>query len=168
MFAESYGFQHSTSSLMYPQSNGQAEQTVKQQSSDPLLNYCVTPLPWCRHSQAELLMGRRLKTRFPQLPESIQPTWSYTEEFRKQNKKFKARQKKGISTKGTETESPMSFLTIPPVWMTSEGEQATNSPRLYLVETPTGTVRRKPYSPQRQSVAVKRAPSHSNRNREEH
>ena len=45
MFAESYGFQHSTSSLRYPQSNGQAGRTVKQQSSDPLLNYCATPLP---------------------------------------------------------------------------------------------------------------------------
>ena len=83
MFAESYGFQHSTSSLRYPQSNGQAERTVKQQSSDLLLNYCATPLPWCRHSPAELLMRRRLRTRFPQLPDSIQLTWSYTEEFRK-------------------------------------------------------------------------------------
>ena len=105
MFAESYVFQHSTSSLRYPQSNGQAERTVKQQSSDPLLKYCATPLPWCRHSPAELLMGRRLRTHFPQLPESIQLTWSYMEEFRKQNKKFKVRQKRNFDQSLRDRES---------------------------------------------------------------
>ena len=99
MFAESYVFQHSTTSLRYPQSNGQAERTVKQQSFDPLLNYCVTPLPWCRHSPAELLMGRRLRTRFPQLPESIQPTWSYMEEFRKTKQEVQSQTEKEFRPK---------------------------------------------------------------------
>ena len=102
-FAEVYGFQHTTSSPRYPQSNGQSERTVKtikkmlKQSKDPyvaLLNYRATPLPWCKRSPAELLMGRRLRTRIPRLPEQLQPTWSYLEEFRKLNQKFKARQKR--------------------------------------------------------------------------
>ena len=65
-FASSYGFQHITSSPRYPQSNGQAERIVRivkkmlKQSTDPylaILNYRATPLPWCKLSPAELLMG---------------------------------------------------------------------------------------------------------------
>jgi len=70
-FSNSYGFHLLTSSLRYPQSNGQAErtvQTVKQmlkkqlqeRSGDPhmaLPNYRATPLPWCNLSPTELLMG---------------------------------------------------------------------------------------------------------------
>ena len=117
MFAELYGFQHTTSSPRYPQSNGQAERTVKtvkqmlRQSEDPylaLLNYRATPLPWCKRSPAELLMGRRIRTRVPQLPELLKPGWSYLEEFRKQNQKFKAKQN-GTLTKDTEPESQMLF-----------------------------------------------------------
>jgi len=65
-FSESYGFKHITSSPLYPQSNGQAERTVQtvkkilRQSEDiysGLLVYHSTPLPWCKLSPAELLMG---------------------------------------------------------------------------------------------------------------
>ena len=70
-FAESYGFEHFTSSPHFPQSNGMAERSVKtvlslmEKSSDPyvaILSYRATPLPWCNLSTAELLLGRRLKT----------------------------------------------------------------------------------------------------------
>lgn len=53
-FAESYGFRHTTSSPRYPQSNGQAERTVKtvkkllKSSNDrymALLSYRATPFP---------------------------------------------------------------------------------------------------------------------------
>ena len=79
-FASSYGFQHITSSPRYPQSNGQAERTVRtvkkmlKQSTDPylaILNYRATPLPWCKLSPAELLMGRRLKTQVPLLQQQV-------------------------------------------------------------------------------------------------
>ena len=93
-------------------------------------------------------MGRRLRTRVPRLPEQLQPTWSYLEEFRKLNQKFKARQKRDFDKRHRAKESDA----IPcdsPVWITSEGGRAegtvvspANSPRSYLVETPSGTVRR--------------------------
>ena len=102
-------------------------------------HYCATPLPLCRHSPAKLLMGRRLRTRFLQLPESIQPTWSYI--HGETNKKFKARQKRNFDQRHRDRESDATPNNSP-VWITLEGEQATNSPRSYLVETPTSTVRR--------------------------
>ena len=66
-FADTYNFNHMTSSPFYPQSNGQAERTVQivkgviQKSTDPfmaLLSYRSTPMPWCGLSPAELCMGR--------------------------------------------------------------------------------------------------------------
>ena len=67
-FAESYGFKHSTSSPLYPQSNGQVERTVNtvksllERASDPystLLSYQATPLLWCDLSPAELSKSHR-------------------------------------------------------------------------------------------------------------
>ena len=148
--AEVYGFQHTTSSPRYPQSNGQAERTVKtikmlKPSKDPyvaLLNYRATPLPWCKRSPADLLMGRRLGTRVPRLPEQLQPTWPYLEEFRKLNQKLKARPKQDFDKRHRAKESD-AIPSDSPVWITSEGGRAegtvvsrANSPRSYLVETP--------------------------------
>ena len=69
-FAKSYNFKHVTSSPRYPQSNGLAERMVKtvkklitlspQDPQKVLLSYRTTPLSWCGHSPAELLMGRQL------------------------------------------------------------------------------------------------------------
>ena len=156
-FAKSYGFQHTTSSPRYPQSNGQTERTVKtvkqmlKQSEDPylaLLNYRATPSPWCKRSPAELLMGRRLRTHVPQLPEQLKPTWSYLEDFRKQNQKFKAKQKRDFDKRHRAKESD-AIPSDTTVWITSKGERAegtvispADSPRSYLVDTPTGTVKR--------------------------
>ena len=69
-FSSTYGFYHETISPYYHQSNGQAECTVKtveallSKSADPylaLLSYRATPLPWCRLSPAQLLMGRTIR-----------------------------------------------------------------------------------------------------------
>ena len=85
-FAESYGFQHHTSSPHYPQSNGQAErmvQTAKRlltNSQDPffaMLTYWATPLPWCGLSPAELCMERRIRTMVLQSTEFLTPHGHY-------------------------------------------------------------------------------------------
>ena len=80
-FAKAYGFQHKTSSPRFPQSNGEAERAVKtvkqllSKSSDPylaLLAYRASPLN-NGYSPSELLMGRRLRTTVPVLPEVLEP-----------------------------------------------------------------------------------------------
>jgi hypothetical protein len=94
VFADSYGFQHSTSSPHYLQSNGQAErmvQTVKRlmsNSSDlymALLTYRATPLAWCGLSPAELSMGRQIRTTLPQSVKHLVPKWTYLPEFRRKS-----------------------------------------------------------------------------------
>ncbi len=82
-FAAKYGFDHSTSSPTYAQSNGMAETGVKivkrllkkaaENNEDPylaLLNYRSSPLE-CGKSPAELLMGRSLRTRLPKFDELL-------------------------------------------------------------------------------------------------
>ena len=82
-FVKRYNFIHTTSSLLFPQSNGQVEravQTVKRllsQSDDPymtLLTYRSTPFPWCNLSPSELLMGRQLRTTLPVIPDQFIPS----------------------------------------------------------------------------------------------
>ena len=80
----SYGFKHITSSPHYPQSNSQAERTVKtvkgllQDSPDiflSLLSYHATFLPWCGLSPGELLMGRQLRTDVPETKRLLTTNW---------------------------------------------------------------------------------------------
>jgi len=100
-FFDTYGSKHTTSSLHFPQSNGEAEravQTIKgllQKAADPylaLLAYRLTPLQhgW---SPAELLMGRKLRSRIPVRPEVLFPEWSYLKKFREADAHIKKRQK---------------------------------------------------------------------------
>ena len=104
-FAKEYGFTNQTSSSGFPQSNGFVERIVKtvkkllQQSDDPclaLLTFRSTPLPWCNLIPAELLMGRRLCTQLPQIPQHLKPTWSYLTQLRKKDKRFKETQKRNF------------------------------------------------------------------------
>lgn len=76
-FARNYGFEHITSSPLYPQSNGLAEKGVQiikrllkkaiETGEDPhlaVLNYRTSPLE-NGLSPAEMLMNRKLRTRLP-------------------------------------------------------------------------------------------------------
>ncbi|KAL5506378.1 hypothetical protein EMCRGX_G008003 [Ephydatia muelleri] len=164
-FAKSYGFQHTTSSLYYPQGNGQAERTVKtvksliQNADDPflaLLNYRATPLPWCNLSPAELLFGRRIRTTIPQLPCQMVPSWSYLQKFRTSDEEAKQRQKENYDLR--HGVKPLPELEV---WVTNRGKRGTitsktNPPRSYIINTPEGTIRRN----RRHLIAVPRASTH--------
>ena len=156
-FARSYDFCHVTSSPHFPQSNGQAERTVRtikrllKELDDPLmalLTYRTTPFPWCGRSPVELLMGRQLRANLPLAKEQLCPQWPYLEEFKQRNMEFKSKQKRDYDRQHRVRPLPL----IPydaEVWDTS-GDQPTSgrvvapagAPRSYIVDTPTGRVRR--------------------------
>ncbi len=157
-FADSYGFQHLTSSPYFAQSNGQAErmvQTVKRlllNCSDPfmaLLTYRATPLAWCGLSPAELSMGRQIRTTVPQpLKYLLVPTWGNLPEFRKNYAKYKEKQKSHFDQRHRVWEA----FDIPnntDVWVRSGQEpvrgtvtRQTDEPRSYVVNTSSGDIRR--------------------------
>ena len=155
-FAEAYDFCHTTSSPLFAQSNGQAERTVQtvkkllKESKDPhlaLLTYRSTPFPWCNLSPAELLMGRRVRANIPVLNHQLKPEWKFLDKFRQNNQAFKDRQKRDYDRQhGVKTLPPISEDSS--VWITS-GDQPVagrvvlpaDTPRSYIVETPSGQVR---------------------------
>ena len=156
-FASTYGFVHTTSSPHYPRSNGLAERTVKtiknlmKKSADLnllLLNYRSTPLHWCNLSPSELLMGRRIRTALPQVPEQLTPQWNFLSEFREQDTKFKKEQEKNYNRRHRVQNIPELPENMP-VWITTDSacEPGTvispaGTPRSYIVETSNGQVRR--------------------------
>ena len=153
--AQMYGFEQITSSP--PQSNGQVERTVKtvkkllKETRDPhiaLLTYRITPFSWYKRSPAELLMGRQLRGNIPVLTTQLIPDWSYLAKFRKQNVHFKAQQK-------LEYDRRHDVRVLPPihenteVWVRMDNRKHTGTvvrtatpPRSYIVDTPSGEVRR--------------------------
>ena len=155
--ASSYEFQHITSSPLYPQSNGQAEQTVHtvkrllKQSDDPylaLMSYRATPLTWCSFSPAELLMGRRIRTPVPQTNQQLIPQWPHLSEFWRLNKLYKRKQKRFFDHGHRVRELP-ALPNDTEVWIDTDTEpisgtiiSTADTPRSYVVQTPTAEVRR--------------------------
>lgn len=153
-FAEEYGFTHITTSPRYPQANGQVEravQTVKnmlKKATDPyqaLMAYRATPLE-SGISPAELLMGRKIRTKVPTLPTLLDPSWPYLERFREKDASLKARQKENFDKRHSAKVLPH----IPPgerVWLPDQKVEGTvvanaGTPRSYTVKTPSGHLRR--------------------------
>ncbi|XP_037567177.1 uncharacterized protein K02A2.6-like [Dermacentor silvarum] len=88
-FMSSWGVRHVTSSPHYAQSNGEAERAVQTAKNiirestnvaECLFVHRATPGPE-GYSPAELLMGRKLKTNVPTLPEILEPKWEYQNQF---------------------------------------------------------------------------------------
>ena len=156
-FAQQYGFTHTTSSPHFPRSNGMAERTVKtvkgllKDAANPhlaLLTYRAIPLPWCQLSPAELLMGRKLRTDVPSTTAFHTPHWRFLKEFREKDKERKEKQK-------AEFDRRHRIRTLPDipdnsdVWVTTRGNPVpgqtvchSTTPRLYVANTPSGTIRR--------------------------
>ncbi|KAJ8377185.1 hypothetical protein SKAU_G00077650 [Synaphobranchus kaupii] len=153
-FAESYGFGHITSSPRYPQSNGEAERAVKtvkallKKAADPylaLLAYRATPLQ-NGYSPAQLLMGRRLRTTVPTLPELLTPVLPDSEAVvrREREKRMSDAQRYNLRHRARSLDK---LVPGNEVWITDQ--RATGlvvdshpTPRSYMVEGPHGTVRR--------------------------
>ena len=85
-FARDWSIKVTTSSPVYPQSNGQAErfvQTLKnlfkkadEDGRDPylaLLEYCNTPIAGLEYSPAQLLMSRTLRPKLPTAEKLLRP-----------------------------------------------------------------------------------------------
>ena len=151
-FATLYGLTQVTSSPHYPRSNGLVERTVKtvkamlEKSSDPylaLLSYCSIELSWCNLSSSQLLM-----VTLPEVPQNLLPQWQYLKEFRESNKVYKEKQKQYYD-KSHRVHSLPEIPDDEPVWVNTDGQQELgrtastfNMPRSYLMEVPSGTIRR--------------------------
>ena len=94
-FTKSWGFEHTTSSPRYPQSNGKAENAVKtvkrlftkcresgQSEYLALLDWRNTPSEGIGTSPAQRFLGRRCKTRLPVSGPLLQPRYSTEEDTR--------------------------------------------------------------------------------------
>ena len=112
------------------------------------LSYRASPLPWCGLSPAELLMGRRLQTDIPQPKRVFIPDWPYLTSFCVKDEEQKRQQK-------AEYDRHHRVKPLPPlpydelVWVRTEDRQVpgrvvqqANTPRSYMVESPSGIVRR--------------------------
>lgn len=153
-FAEEYGFQHVTSSPLYPQSNGKAEKGVHivklllkkavDSQSDPylaLLNYRASPL---EHgvSPAEILMGRRLQTTLPCLA-----TQNKRKYLKRKQKHLKLRQKANYD-KASKSLEPLSNndtvrLEDSNTWTKKATVLEEVKPRSYTVRTEDGQILRR-------------------------
>ena len=159
-FAVSYNFEHVTSSPRYPQGNGLAERavqtmknmlTTKDDVNLCLLSYRTTPMPWCGHSPAELLMGRQLRTQVPRVQEQFIPEWSYLKELKKQHKAYKGKQADYYDVSHRVRERPDLGIGSE-VWVANLDNKReptrgvvssqAETPRSYVVHTPSGPLRR--------------------------
>ena len=156
-FAKSYNFHLTTSSPYYPQGNGLVERMVKtiksllEKTGDiylSLLTYQTTPLPWCGLSPASLLMGRELRSTVPQIDRKLTPDWSYLEPFRQKDLEFRQKQKEYYDQRHrVQVQEELSKGTT--VWVKTRNNRVqgsvygmTKSPRSYLIDIPTGRIRR--------------------------
>ncbi|KAK7106117.1 hypothetical protein V1264_017410 [Littorina saxatilis] len=153
-FAASYGFTHVTSSPKYPQSNGEAEravQTVKlllKKNKDPylaLLMYRSTPLQ-NGLSPSQLLMGRKLKTLVPVLPNTLKPQTPDHDSVKAKETASKEKQRQTFDRRHAAKDLP-SLQPGDSVWvrdMKRSGEVVAKatSPRSYIIRTEKGTIRR--------------------------
>ena len=126
-------------------------QTVKnvlKKTSDPykaLMAYRDTPLK-SGLSPAELLMGRKIRTRIPTSPSNLNPCWPYLEQFRENDATLKDRQKRDFGRH----HSAKTLPELHPgerVWLPEKKVEGTvvdkADPLLsYTVETPKGQLRR--------------------------
>ena len=155
-FTNSYGFTHVTSSPKFPQSNGEAERAVKtfkelwKKNDDPylaLLIYRSTPLA-NGLTPSEILMGRKLKTPLPILPQKLMPavTKDKLESAVQKDESNRMKQKQWYDNRYRAKDLPV-LQPGDSVWIRDQNRdgivvQKHANPRSYVVQTDEGTVRR--------------------------
>lgn len=98
-FTEDYKFRQTFTSPHYPQSNGEAESAVKISKRilrqddifKALLSYRNTPIEATGKSPAELMMGRKLRTTIPMIPEMLDPEWMDRDDVFLRDQRYKER-----------------------------------------------------------------------------
>lgn len=110
-----------------------------------LMAYRATPLS-NGHSPAELLMGRRIRTTLPTIPSSLQPGWTDLGRLRWEEKEYKRKQQLNYNRRHNTYHLPQ-LRAGDHVWVSDTKERGTvlkpaKTPRSYLVETPSGVLRR--------------------------
>jgi len=152
-FAEEYGFEHITSSPLYPQGNGEAERAVRtikgllRKSGDhylALLAYRSTPLE-SGYSPAQLLMSRNLRTTLPMTREQRTPRVADRREVEERDDHIKERQKSNYD-RGHRARELTPLEPGDTVWVPDRDSSGTiveeTSPHSHIVETPEGSYRR--------------------------
>lgn len=152
-FAKQYEFKHTTSSPTYPQSNGLAERTVetaknilkkaREDRKDPniaLLDFRNTPIDGVGLSPAQLLMGRRTRTRLPTSPKLLKPMYDAdTIRTRLTEKQQKQKSYYDKTAKPLPTLQPGEHVRLrnddKGVWVPATVKRATSEPRSYVVES---------------------------------
>lgn len=156
-FARDYGFRHITSSPHFPQSNGFVEAAVKiaklqlKKNADPykaLLEYRASPLS-NGYSPAELLMGRRIRTTLPMAPQFYASKAVNYNELRRKEDDRREKQTRNYNRRHRAVQSgelipgELVWVRDKRVWATVR--EKTHHPRSYIIETPTGKLRRNSY-----------------------
>uniref|UniRef100_A0A3Q3J668 Integrase catalytic domain-containing protein n=1 Tax=Monopterus albus TaxID=43700 RepID=A0A3Q3J668_MONAL len=149
-FARDYDFTHVTSSPRYPRSNGDAKRAVRTVKSllekggdlhKALLAYRSTPLAH-RASPAQLLMGRRIRTPVPVLPDHLQPQWPDLKAFRDKDTSLKLQQLQTFNrrhrARGMPPLQPGQQVWIKPTHTKGTVIGPASTPRSYEVETQEG------------------------------
>ena len=156
-FAAEYDFSHDTSSPGFPQANGAAESAVKiakkiLSQTDPdlaLLNYRATPHTSTGVSPAAALMGRQLRTKLPILPINLSPKQIDDDIIRAADERTKEMSRRNFNKRTGAVSLPA--LRPGEAVLLRSGEKwgdegsvvaADVDNRTYLINTPTGVLRR--------------------------
>ena len=156
-FAKESGFRHITSSPHFPQSNGEAEravQTAKKilRQPDPslaLMTYRATPHSATGYSPAELIMGRKMRTTLPIASENLKPKWPDHDKVKVNDQQAKENNAY-YHDRGSRPLPPLRvgdtvrMKTSHDKTWSEPGTviQQHDTPRSYIVSTPSGTYRR--------------------------
>jgi len=156
-FAANYGFEHVTSSPMYPRSNGFSErmvQTVKhlftkarESGQDPhLAMLCLRTTPIDHHtpSPCEILNGRRYRSNLPIVGTKETSVADHTDSLQRRQDLYKRHHDRGAKympplqpRERVRVQDPVSKL-----WVPGQVTQVLSEPRSYRVQTSSGMYRR--------------------------